>query len=270
MVAVPTAVFFHAHPDDECILTAGTMVQLAAAGSRIVLVMATRGEHGEVDDGVLAEGETLGEHRTRELEAAASVLGVSRVEWLGYVDSGMEDTETNDEPGSFWRADLDEAAQRLADILVDEQAAALVTYDDHGGYGHPDHVQVHRVGVRAGELAGTPIVYEATIDRDRVIAQMTAARDAGIEGLPDELPSDNFGVPGDLVTTRIDVADVAETKRQAMQCHRSQISDTSFFLALEGERFAAVFGTEEYIRRGAPAGTVETALDLSSTIGALD
>jgi LmbE family N-acetylglucosaminyl deacetylase len=262
MNVVATAVFFHAHPDDECVLTAGTMVQVAASGHRTVLVMATRGEHGEVDDGVLASGETLGEHRTVELEAAAAVLDVSRVEWLGYVDSGMEDTATNDLPGAFWRADVEEAARRLATILVAEQAAALVTYDDHGGYGHPDHIQVHRVGVRAAELAGTPVVYEATIDRDRVLAQMQAARDSGVEGLPDELPSDEFGVPAALVTTRIDVADVADTKRQAMRCHRSQISDASFFLALEGAQFAAVFGTEEYIRRGAPAGTAETALDL--------
>jgi LmbE family N-acetylglucosaminyl deacetylase len=259
---VATAVFFHAHPDDECVLTAGTMVQVAAAGHRTVLVVATRGEHGEVDDGVLAAGETLGEHRTIELEAAAAVHDVARVEWLGYVDSGMEDTATNDLPGAFWRADLDEAARRLAAILVAERAAALVIYDDHGGYGHPDHIQVHRVGVRAAELAGTPVVYEATIDRDRVFAQMQAAKDAGVEGLPDELPGDEFGVPAALITTRVDVADVAATKRQAMACHRSQISDTSFFLALEGERFAAVFGTEEYIRRGAPAGTMETALDL--------
>jgi len=270
MNAVPTAVFFHAHPDDECILTAGTMVQVAAAGHRTVLVMATRGEHGEVDDGVLAEGETLGQHRTAELEAAASVLGVSRVAWLGYMDSGMDNTATNDLPGSFWRADLDEAARRLADILVDEQAATVVVYDDHGGYGHPDHVQVHRVGLRAAELAGTPVVYEATVDRDRVMAQMKAAQDAGRVGMPDELPSEDFGVPADLITTRVDVADVAATKRRAMACHRSQITDTSFFLALDGAQFAAVFGTEEYIRRGAAPGTAETALDLSSAVGSLD
>jgi LmbE family N-acetylglucosaminyl deacetylase len=263
-------VFFHAHPDDECILTAGTMAQMAAAGHRTVLVMATRGEHGEVADGVLADGETLGERRTLELEAAAAVLGVSRVEWLGYVDSGMVDTATNDLPGSFWGADIGEAARRLARILTEEQAATLVVYDDHGGYGHPDHVQVHRVGIRAADLAGTPVVYEATIDRDRLIALIRAAQTDGVEGLPDEPPGDNFGVTADLITTRVDVSSVAQTKRRAMTCHRSQISDTSFFLALPGERFASVFGTEEYIRRGAPPGTTETALDLSSTIGPLD
>jgi LmbE family N-acetylglucosaminyl deacetylase len=259
---VPTAVFFHAHPDDECILTAGTMVQLSAAGNRVVLVMATRGEHGEVADGVLAEGETLGAHRSVELEAAASVLGVSRVEWLGYTDSGMEDTATNDLPGSFCQADVHEAAARLAAILVDEQASTVVVYDDHGAYGHPDHVQVHRVGVRAAEVAGTPVVYEATFDHDRVVAQIQAATEAGIEGVGDEPPGENFGVSGDLITTRVDVSSVADTKRRAMLCHRSQISDTDFFLTMDGELFAAVFGIEEYIRRGAPHGTVETALDL--------
>ena len=198
------------------------------------------------------------------------MLGVDRVEWLGYVDSGMDDTPTNDLPGAFRLADIDEAAGRLAAILHDEEAATLVVYDDHGGYGHPDHVQVHRVGVRAAELAGTPVVYEATIDRDRLLAQMQAARDAGIEGLPEDLPSEDFGVPAALVTTRVDVTPVVKTKREAMACHRSQISETSFWLAMDDEPFATVFGTEEYIRRGAPAGTVETALDLSSTIGPLD
>jgi LmbE family N-acetylglucosaminyl deacetylase len=270
MHAVATVVFFHAHPDDECVLTGGTLAKLAIAGHRIVLVMATRGEHGEVADGVLADGETLGEHRTVELEAAASVLGVSRVEWMGYVDSGMQDTVTNDLPGSFWRADPVEAAERLARLLRAEEASTLVVYDDHGAYGHPDHVQVHRVGIRAAELARTPVVYEATFDRDRMVAQLLALQAEGLDGLPDEPPDESLGVSSELITTRIDVSAQADVKRRAMGCHRSQIGETSFFLSLRGEQFAAVFGTEEFIRRGAPAGTAETVLDLSSTVGRLD
>src|SRR3954449_4182714 len=107
-----TLVFFHAHPDDECIATGGTMAKAAADGHRVVLVVATKGEHGEVDDGVLGEGEALWQRRVQETEEAARILGVARVEFLGYVDSGMMGTDTNDLPGSFWGADVDEAAER--------------------------------------------------------------------------------------------------------------------------------------------------------------
>jgi LmbE family N-acetylglucosaminyl deacetylase len=133
-----TALFFHAHPDDECILTGGTMARLATEGHRVVLVAATRGEQGEVAPGFLADGETLGQRRSEELRASAQVLGVSRLEFLGYGDSGMMGTATNEAPGCFWQADLDEAAHRLAAILIEEAASVLVVYDSHGGYGHPD------------------------------------------------------------------------------------------------------------------------------------
>ena len=146
----------------------------------------------------------------------------------------------------------------------------MVVYDDHGAYGHPDHVQVHRVGIRAAALAGTPVVYEATFDRDRMVAQLRALQADGLEGLPDEPPDEGLGVSSELITTRIDVSAQADVKRRAMGCHRSQIGETSFFLSLRGEQFAAVFGIEEFIRRGARAGAAETALDLSSTIGRLD
>jgi len=256
-----TAVFFHAHPDDECILTGGTMAMLAAAGHRVVLLTATSGERGEVGDGVLAEGTTLGAHRATELTAAAAVLGVSRAELLGYVDSGMLGSPDNADPASFCQADVDEAAARVAQILRDEDAALLVTYDAHGGYGHPDHVQVHRVGVRAAELAGTPVVYEATIDRDRVSRLVAAAaEDAAGERL--EPPDGEFGSPAELITTRIDVSAHVERKRHALSCHASQVAD-SFFLTMPEARFALAFGTEDYIRRGERPQVHEVDLDLS-------
>ncbi|HEX9547306.1 MAG TPA: PIG-L family deacetylase [Acidimicrobiales bacterium] len=256
--------FFHAHPDDEAMLTAGTMAKLAEAGHRVVLVTATRGEHGEIVPGVLVDGETLGHRRVEELEQAAAVLGVARLEFLGYVDSGMMGTPQNDGPNSFWRADVEEAAGRLARILTEEGAAALVIYDDNGGYGHPDHIQVHRVGVRAAELAGTPVVYEASIDRDRLIALLRQVREAGlVEEVPD-VDTATFGVPGSLVTTRVDVSRQVEVKRKAMAVHASQISGDSLWLTMPDERFAAAFGEEVFIRRGAPPGkTVEHELDLS-------
>jgi len=258
-----TAVFFHAHPDDECILTGGTMAQLAANGHRVVLVAATRGEQGEVVPGFLPEGETLGQRRTEELRASAQVLGVSRLEFLGYTDSGMMGTSTNDAADCFWQADLQEAAARLAAILEQESASVLVVYDDHGGYGHPDHIQVHRVGVRAGELAGTPAVYEATMDRDRVVRMIREAGEAGGNpDMPDITEESEFGVRAADVTTRLDVGEQVPAKRQAMRCHRSQIADDMFWLTMPDEQFQAAFSEEAYIHRGVPAGTAESRLDL--------
>jgi LmbE family N-acetylglucosaminyl deacetylase len=127
-----TLVTFHAHPDDECISTAGVMRKAADEGHRVVLVVATRGENGEVADGFLAEGEQLWQRRVVETQASADILGVQRVEFLGYVDSGMMGTPTNDAPGSFWTASVDEAAAKLAAILREENADALTCYDDNG------------------------------------------------------------------------------------------------------------------------------------------
>ncbi|HEX2118991.1 MAG TPA: PIG-L family deacetylase, partial [Acidimicrobiales bacterium] len=161
-----TLVTFHAHPDDESIATGGVMAKAADEGHRVVLVVATKGECGEVPEGFLEPGEALWQRRVEETLAAAEILGVARVEFLGYEDSGMVGTPENDRPESFWQADVDEAAGRLAAILTEEKADILTVYDENGSYGHPDHVQVHRVGVRAAELAGTPKVYMSTINRD--------------------------------------------------------------------------------------------------------
>ena len=192
-----TLVSFHAHPDDEAIPTGGALAKAADAGHRVVIVFATRGEHGEVAEGFLDDGETLWERRVQECHRSAEVLGAARVEFLGFVDSGMMGTPENEAPESFWQADVDEAARRLAAILVEEQADVLTVYDDHGIYGHPDHIQVHRVGVRAAELAGTQKVYEATANRDAIIRGIEEARAEGID-MSDELdPAEmaNFGVP---------------------------------------------------------------------------
>ena len=260
-----TVVFFHAHPDDESIATGGTMAKLAAEGHRVVLVVATRGEHGEVADDFLSPGEALWQRRERETEASGRVLGIARGEFLGYVDSGMMGTPENDAPGSFWQADVEEAAGRLAEILREEQADVLTVYDDDGNYGHPDHIQVHRVGVRAAELAGVDRVYESTIDRDYFRDVFARGAELGLPALPDadERADDaefEMGKPAALITTRVDVRDVLDIKRRSMQAHASQIAETSFFLAMPPEAFAVMWGTECYIRRGAPEGTVEDSL----------
>jgi LmbE family N-acetylglucosaminyl deacetylase len=256
-----TLVTFHAHPDDEAIATGGVMAKTAAQGDRVVLVVATRGEHASVGHDVLAQGETLAERRVAETARAAEILGVARVEFLGYVDSGMIGAPENDADGSFWSADIEEAAGRLGAILAEERAAAVTVYDDNGVYGHPDHIQVHRVGVRAAELAGTPLVYEATMNRDHII-RLLRARPEETARLPDAPDPEelSLGVSEDRITTAVDVRDYVELKRAAMAAHESQIPESSFFLQMPPEVFREAFGYEWFLRRGAPRGAHETDL----------
>lgn len=255
-----TLVTFHAHPDDEAIATGGTMALAAAAGHRVVLVVATRGELGEVADGFLDDGETLAQRRVKETHAAAELLGVSRVEFLGYTDSGMLGEATNDVPGSFWSTPVEESATRLAAILAEEGADILTVYDDNGSYGHPDHVQVHRVGVRAAEMAATAQVLESTVNRDEVRAMVANREEAGMDDPP--IPDlDSFGKPEAVLTTRIDVTSMIDAKRAAMAAHASQIDDESWFMQMPLPLFTMAFGAEWFIRRGAdPTLSRETAL----------
>ena len=256
-----TIVSFHAHPDDESIGTGGTLARAAAQGDRVVLVFGTRGELGEVPDGFLNDGEELWERRVKECHASVEILGIQRVEFLGYRDSGMDGEASNDDPECFWQADVDEAADRLAEILRSENADVLTIYDDHGNYGHPDHIQVYRVGVAAAERAGTEHVLEMTMNRDHMRALMEAARamaeEAGEdlsqfdgEG-PDVGEDATFGSPASIITTAIDVSEFLDVKRSSMRAHASQIPEDSFFLAMPDEAFGAAFGTEWFIRHGA-------------------
>ena len=241
------------------------MRKAADDGHRVVLVVATRGEHGEVDDGFLAADEPLWRRRVVETQAAADILGVQRVEFLGYVDSGMMGEDTNEAPGSFWTAPIEEAAERLAAILREEAADVLTIYDDNGNYGHPDHIQVHRVGVRAAELAGITRVYQLTTNRDHLLRQMAMfaeqARAAGIE-LPGDGEGDysGMGKPESEITVAVDVTAYLAVKRAAMRAHASQIGDQSFFLTMPDEVFAASFGIEWGIRDGQGPGITETDL----------
>ena len=251
-----TLVCFHAHPDDEAIATGGTLAKAAAAGHRVVLVLATRGEEGEQIPGVVPDGEDLGAWREQETRDSAALLGCDRVVFLGYRDSGMAGTPTNDAPDSFWQADEFEAARRLAGILATEGADVLTIYDSHGVYGHPDHVAVHRVGTRAAELAGTPRLYWATMNRDRIREMVEAAEQAGTPidaERTERADSEEFGLPDADITHAVDVTEVLELKRAAMAAHASQIPPDSFFLALGHEQFAAAFGTEWFVRPGHPA-----------------
>jgi LmbE family N-acetylglucosaminyl deacetylase len=255
-----TLVCFHAHPDDEAIATGGVIAKAAEEGHRVVLVTATKGEHGEVPDGFLSPDEELWQRRMDELHTAANILGVARVEILGYVDSGMMGMPTNESPSSFWKADVIEAASRLADILSEENAEALTVYDDHGNYGHPDHIQVHRVGLRAAAIAGTPRVFEATINRDHIRALLEAAvasdSDSEAEQAREVLESGaaEFGSPQSMINTTVNVRPWVEQKRRALFAHASQVTKDSFFATMPDEAFLAAFGQEWFIRRDPPAG----------------
>lgn len=257
-----TLVCFHAHPDDESISTGGSLARASAEGHRVVVVIATDGAYGEVPDD-LAVGETLVDRRRAEADRSAAALGVHRLEWLGYRDSGMTGWEQNQDPLSFLQAPLDEAAQRLAEILREEHADVVTVYDWHGNYGHPDHIKVHTVGHRAAELAGVERVFEATMNREHIARLVEMARQAGtpISGDDEEFDpnagaddGNPFGTSEAELTLAVDVTAYLQAKRQSLRAHRSQITDTSFFLEMPDDAFSTAFGTEWYIEKGAEPG----------------
>lgn len=246
-----TVVFFHAHPDDESIYTGGTMAALAAAGHRTVLVTATDGEAGLTASGLI---DGLGDRRAGELEAAAAALGVSRVVRLGFADSGSDLGAVP--PGSFALVSPDEAAVPLAAILRQESAEILTVYDPAGGYGHPDHVQVHAVGRRAALLVGTPAVLEATVDRRAVhgVLRLVGWLPFLPEGF-DARAAQGWYVDHHDITHVVDVRAHTRHKRAALQAHRSQrLSDgrartLGVFLRLPAWLFDRLLGREWFVHR---------------------
>jgi LmbE family N-acetylglucosaminyl deacetylase len=235
-----TMVSFHAHPDDECIACGGVIRKASEEGHRVVLVVATRGERGEVPDGFLADGEELWQRRVAETQASAKILGAQRVEFLGYTDSGMMGEPSNDAPYCFWQADVEHAARTLAVLLDEEEPDVLTIYDDNGVYGHPDHIQVHRVGKRAGELSAVPVVAQGTVNRDWM---QRGFRESGREG---DIPP-NMGKRESEITHRVEAVDFVAQKRASMRAHASQMAPDHFLLALPDAMFALGMGTEFYI-----------------------
>ena len=248
MVGVQTLVFFHAHPDDEASQTSGTMSIAAALGHRVVTVFATNGEHGTVPAD-LASGESVADRRRAEAEAAARVIGTQRIAWLGYEDSGMTGWEQNNNQRSFVQATLDQAAGRLAAILDEEDADALIGYDWHGNYGHPDHIKVHQVTYRAVELAHRrPRVLEQTSNRDRATRLAPKARELGLDMDLDEWVGDDglpIGLPETDLRWQVDVTGVIDRKRAALVAYASQ-SDTQWMLSLPEAALTLWLGTEHY------------------------
>ncbi|MGE9808248.1 MULTISPECIES: PIG-L deacetylase family protein [unclassified Janibacter] len=255
-----TLVAFHAHPDDEALLTAGTMARAAAEGHRVILAIATDGDLGLTG---AAYADDLGARRLDEARASARALGVARVEHLGWADSGMGPELPPDPPGRrrFVTVPVEEAAARLAELLVEEGADVLLSYDRAGGYGHRDHVRVHDVAARAAQLAGTPRVLQATVPRDLLVRAIDLA--ARVHRFPPEFDRAAFGRAFSArreITHRIGVRRHIAAKRASMRAHASQASaddgdrTLAAFLRIPRPLYDVVFGREWFIDPAAPPG----------------
>jgi N-acetyl-1-D-myo-inositol-2-amino-2-deoxy-alpha-D-glucopyranoside deacetylase len=261
----------HAHPDDETIGTGATMARYAAEGAHVTLVTCTLGEEGEILVPELAhlasdQDDGLGTHRIGELAAACAALGVTDHRFLGgpgrWRDSGMMGTPQNDRPDCFWQADLDEATRALVAVVREVRPQVVVTYDDNGGYGHPDHIQAHRVTVAALRAAADP-GYAPESGAPWTVAELyysampKSVLQAGIDHLKaagqtnffgvdsaDDLP---FGVPDDQVSTEIDAGEYLDAKTAAMRAHKTQIAVDGPFFALSDNVGQQAMGVEYFV-----------------------
>jgi N-acetyl-1-D-myo-inositol-2-amino-2-deoxy-alpha-D-glucopyranoside deacetylase len=259
----------HAHPDDETINNGATMARYVDQGAHVTLVTCTAGEEGEVLvpslEHLAAQAEDdLGPHRVTELASAMAALGVTDHRFLGgtgrYRDSGMMGTPANDRPECFWRADLTEAATHLVEVIREVRPQVLVTYDEFGGYGHPDHIQAHRVATYGAALAAVPSyradlgpawdvpkVYWSAMPRSYVARGIEKMKEAGtdffgVESV-DDLP---FVVPDDAVSAVVDGHAVVERKLDAMRAHATQIAGDGPFFALSNHIGLEAWSDEFY------------------------
>ena len=253
-----TLLAVHAHPDDECISTGGILARYAAEGVRTVLVTCTDGAVGEISHPSLATPENLVEVRDRELADSVRILNISRLVKLGYRDSGMDGTADNHNPAAFLQCDFQQAVDRVLEVVREERPQVIVTYDERGGYGHPDHIRAHQVAVAAFKAAQTDAVtptklYYAVIKRSSIRRFAERLREANIdvpfqdlrEGEEADTP---FAVSDDRVTTEIDVSNYVSIKRNALIAHRTQMGPDQFFMRLPESLFSDVFGQETFQR----------------------
>ena len=260
---MPGLLAFHAHPDDESISMGGTLAEYASSGVRVTVVTATRGEAGEIHNREDAEQvrPILGEIREAEERAACAVLGVEDIVFLGFRDSGMMGTDDNSHGDSFWGADFMDAVGRLVRVIRSRRPDVVTAYDPFGGYGHPDHIQVHRVGTAAffaaadfgrfplepGEEPWQPArLYWATWSRERMRSvRRQMATDLGADGEPEEPSS---GTLPDHITTRRDVSAFLDRKHDALLCHETQFAADSWIRAMPRERLSQFLGEEVFVR----------------------
>lgn len=259
----------HAHPDDEVFGTGITLARLSKEGVRTVLVTATRGEVGEIVDPDLDEAgkaevqAKLGQVREEELTASAKALGVSELRFLDFHDSGMAGTEDNNNPASFYRATFDEAVQRLVKLMREFRPQVVVTYDPFGGYGHPDHVQTHRVTVAAFNAAGEGRLYPelgleawqpqklyyTAIPRSWFQRAAQELRARGIDGPWNnpEMDTAKWGAPDELVTTKFDGREFIDQKIAAFQAHKTQIAPNNFMFVMPEDMRREGLGVEHFM-----------------------
>ncbi|HEX4814770.1 MAG TPA: N-acetyl-1-D-myo-inositol-2-amino-2-deoxy-alpha-D-glucopyranoside deacetylase [Nonomuraea sp.] len=263
----------HAHPDDESIGTGATMAKYVAEGAHVTLVTCTLGEEGEIIPTSLAHlaagrDDALGHHRAGELAAACRALGVEDHRLLGgqgrWRDSGMMGAASNDHPRSFWRADLEEAAGELVKVIREVRPQVLVTYDGNGFYGHPDHIQAHRVSLRAYELAAEPghgegepwqiaKFYHTALAKSVMRRSVEALREAETGFLVEDADDLPYGCHDDDITTEIDARPWIGGKLDAMRAHATQITVRGHWFALSNGIGQEVLGVEHYIlARGVP------------------
>ena len=259
----------HAHPDDETINNGATMALYAALGAQVTLITCTRGEEGEVLTPELthlasSETDSLGDHREIELANAMKALGVTDFRFLAegegkYRDSGMMGTEPNNRPDVFWQADLEEASDYLVKVIEEVKPHILITYDEIGGYGHPDHIQAHRIAMRASEKSKWQIqkIYWNTMPKSVLAESMAKMKELGSDFFGadnvDDLP---FAKEDSFVTTLIDGNSYVDAKMAAMKAHHTQIALDGPFFALSNNLGLQVWGHEYYTlvkgEKGAP------------------
>ena len=271
----------HAHPDDETINNGATMALYADRGAQVTLVTCTRGEEGEVLVPGLShlastDQDLLGLHRETELAAAMKALGISDFRFLGaptskFRDSGMMGTEPNNRPDVFWQADLDKAALILVEVIEEVKPHILITYDEIGGYGHPDHIQAHRVAMRASELATWQIqkIYWNTIPKSVIAQGMEKMKEIGSDFFGAESIDDvPFAKDDEFVTTLIDGSDYVDSKMAAMKAHETQIALDGPFFALSNNLGMQIWGDEYYTlvkgTKSAPFDSNGREIDLTS------
>ncbi|MDH3194342.1 MAG: PIG-L family deacetylase [Acidimicrobiia bacterium] len=256
---------FHAHPDDETTSTGGTLARYADRGEDLVVVTATDGAEGEIHnyDNPDELKSRLTELRAEELAAALKVLGVSNHEFLGYRDSGMMGTDPNADERCFWQADFMEATGRLIKLIRKYQPEVMVIYDPFGGYGHPDHIQVHRIGLSAywgaSDLGRFPLgdgeelwrpskLYWSAWPRTRVQGFAKARLEAGLINEEEYEQQRHGGTPDEMIDAWIDVKDVFGRKEDAWRAHRTQIPEDWFFFQVPADVRPTVFGLESFVR----------------------
>ncbi|MEU2773639.1 PIG-L family deacetylase [Streptomyces sp. NPDC007162] len=252
-----TLMAVHAHPDDEATSTGGVLARCAAEGIRTVLVTCTDGGCGDGPGGVKPgdpghDPAAVAALRRRELEASCEVLGIGRLELLGYADSGMMGWPANTAPGSFWSTPVDEAAARLAELMLRHRPDVVVTYDENGFYGHPDHIQANRITMAALALTGVASkVYWTTAPRTMMQEFGKVMREFG-EDVPELDPAGDsampdIGLPDEEITTWVDTTGFGGQKFDSLAAHASQ-GENIFFLRMGKERFTQLMGVETFVR----------------------